>query len=195
MVQGKSFDIYNFTDGELVINELEQEGMNSFHWYIDPWNLILPHTMAFADTLTLNVKIDMPVDNILGQLVVDTLDIFSETGHHKVVIKVDEELLSSIFNPNYTSSISRIDKISPNPFNDQTRISFSLDQDSKANLVVYNLQGQIIKTLAAQDFKSGSHEITWEGKDNSGNEVSNGIYLLKLETERGVDFRKLVFSR
>ncbi|MCU0370745.1 MAG: agmatine deiminase family protein [Bacteroidales bacterium] len=48
MFNGKSFDIYNFTDGELVINDIEQEGFGYFHWYIDPWNLELPHSMAFT---------------------------------------------------------------------------------------------------------------------------------------------------
>lgn len=195
MVEGKSFDIYNFTNGNFIINDLEQEGMNSFHWYIDPWNLTLPHSMAFADTLSLNVKIDIPVDNVLGQLVVDTLDIYTQNGHRKVIIKVDEDLLSSIIDPKYISSPSRIDNISPNPFNQHTMISFSLEQDSKVKLVVYNLQGQIVNILAEQDYSAGNYELTWDGKDNSGSIISNGIYLLKLETERGFDFRKLIYSR
>jgi agmatine/peptidylarginine deiminase len=194
MFNGKSFDIYNFTDGELVINDIEQEGFGYFHWYIDPWNLELPHSMAFTDTLTLNVKIDIPVEPYLGYLVTDTLDIVTENGLHEVIIKVDSDLLSSLTEPIVPASESRIGSISPNPFSSYTRIAFSLDNSAKTSLVVYNIQGQVIKILTNREFSAGNHELNWDGKDESGSEVSSGIYLLKLETERGVDFRKLILS-
>jgi hypothetical protein len=194
LFNGKSFNIYNYTDGDLVINDIEQEGYGFFHWYIDPWTLTLPHTMAFMDTLSLNVKIDIPVDNILGYLVVDTLDILTETGYHKVIIKVDSDLLSSMTEPKSNASLSRIESIIPNPFNNMTRITFSLDKPLNASLIVYNLQGQMIRVLDDQAFSAGKHELVWDRKDESGNEVSSGIYLLKLETERGVDLKKLIVS-
>jgi len=194
MVDGKSFNIYNFTDGDLVINDIEQEGFGWFHWYIDPLNLEFPYTMADSDTITVNVRIDLPVDNIAGDMVVDTLDILTENGHHKVIIKVDSDLLSSIKNPVSQSSLSLIESITPNPFSSTTRISISFDDPLRATLSVYNLQGQIIKTLAEQAFSEGSHEVVWDGKNESGNEVSSGIYLLKLVTERGNDLKKLIVS-
>jgi agmatine deiminase len=194
MVEGKSFNIYNFTDGDLVINDIEQEGFGWFHWYIDPLNFEFPHTMTYGDTILVNVKIDLPVDNIAGYLVVDTLDILTENGHHKVIIKVDSDLLSSIKNSVSHSSLSRIESITPNPFSSTTRISFSFDDPSRAILSVFNLQGQFIKTLADQAFSEGSHEVIWDGKNESGNKVSSGVYMLKLATERGIDLKKLVVS-
>jgi agmatine deiminase len=194
MVEGKSFNIYNYTDGDLVISDMEHEGYSFFHWYIDPWSLTMPHTMAFMDTLSLNVRIDIPVDNIAGYMVVDTLDIYTENGHHQVILKVDSDLLSSLAESKSHVSLSSITSIVPNPFNSMTRISFSLDQQLKTSLIVYNLQGQIIKYLANQEFAAGKHEIVWDGKDVSGNKVTPGIYFLKLETERGVDLEKLIVS-
>jgi agmatine deiminase len=194
MVQGKSFNIYNYTDGNLVINDIENEGFGFFHWYIDPWNLNLPHTMAFMDTLSLNVKIDIPVDNVTGYLMVDTLDIYTETGHHQVILKVDSDLLNSLADSKIQSSSSKIESIIPNPFNSMTRISFNLDQTLKASLIVYNLEGQIIRNLSDQTYPAGSYELIWDRKSNSGNEVPNGIYLLKLTTNRGIDLKKLIVS-
>jgi agmatine deiminase len=194
MWEGKSFNIYNYTDGDLVINDIEQEGFGWFHWYIDPWTLTLPHTMAFSDTISLNVKISIPVDNISGYLVVDTLDILTENGLHKVIIKVDSDLLGSLTDPKAESSLSRIESIVPNPFNSMTRITFSLDQPLKTSMIVYNLQGQVIRVLSDQMFSAGNHELVWDGKNDSGNKVSSGIYLLKLETEKGIDFKKLIVS-
>ncbi len=195
MVTGKSFDIYNFTNGDKTITQMEEEGLNSFHWYIDPWNLILPHTMGFTDTLTINVKIDMPVDHVPGQLVVDTLDFYTSTNHHKVVIKVDGDLLSGIHETGFDASTARIAGIFPNPFSQGTRITIMMEQSSRVILSVYNTQGQMIKVLTSGNYPSGDHEITWAGTDEYGNAVSNGIYLLKLETGHGIDFRKLVVSK
>ncbi|MFO7614939.1 MAG: agmatine deiminase family protein, partial [Bacteroidales bacterium] len=46
MLDGKSFDIYNFTNGDLVVTDVETESWGAINWYIDPWNYSLPHTMA-----------------------------------------------------------------------------------------------------------------------------------------------------
>jgi agmatine deiminase len=195
MIEGKSFNIYNYTDGDLVISDMEHEGYGFFHWYIDPWNLALPHTMAFMDTLSLNVKIDIPVDNnVTGYLVADTLDIYTETGHHQVILKVDSDLLSSLADPNDGHSTCRIESVIPNPFNSITSISFNLDESSKTNLIVYNLQGQMVIKLSDQNYTSGKHEIQWDGKNASGNKLPSGVYLLKLATDRGVDLKKLIVS-
>jgi agmatine deiminase len=194
MVTGKSFNIFNYTDGDLVINNMEHEGFGFFHWYIDPWNLTLPHTMAFMDTLSLNVKVDIPVDNLEGYLVADTLDIYTETGHHQVILKVDSDLLSSLADLNPNSSSCRIESVMPNPFSEMTRISFSVQESSKTNLVVYNLQGQIVIKLIDQNYPQGTYEIKWDGKNASGNKVPSGVYLLKLATDRGVDLKKLIVS-
>jgi agmatine/peptidylarginine deiminase len=194
-IEGLTFNLSNYTGGELVINNIETEHFDlPFPWYIDPLTIELPYTMAVNEVLPLNVKIAMIVDSPLGELVTDTLDIFTEFGHHKVVLKVDSDLITSIPDPFAHISSSIIESISPNPFNSITRISFSLDRASKASLTVYNLQGQAVKVLADREFVSGSHEVNWDGNNESGNEVSSGIYLLKLSTERGVDFKKLIVA-
>jgi flagellar hook assembly protein FlgD len=59
---------------------------------------------------------------------------------------------------------------------------------------IFNLQGQMIKVLANLEYQAGSHEIRWDGKNGAGVEVPSGIYLLKLETDNGADFRKIVVS-
>ena len=196
MVEGKSFIIYNYTDGDLIIDDIEQESYDGgFHWYIDPWSITLPYTMEMTEPLTLNVKIDIPVDPYSGPLVVDTLDILTENGLHQVIIKVDWDLISSLGDPIAQSSSCDIESITPNPFSSQTRILISMEKGLHARIVIYNLQGQMISLLADQLFTTGKHEVVWDGTDNSGNNVPPGIYLLKLETEKGVEFKKLILSK
>ena len=69
----------------------------------------------------------------------------------------------------------------PNPFNPVTTISFTAKQKGFAVLNIYNLKGQLIKTLLQDNILSGEHKLIWEGKDNQGNNVASGIYLYKLQ--------------
>ncbi len=68
----------------------------------------------------------------------------------------------------------------PNPFNPSTTISFSLLEESKVSLTIYNLKGQKIKTLTNNSYQKGNHSTIWNGDDESGESVSSGIYYYKL---------------
>ncbi|MBT5419555.1 MAG: T9SS type A sorting domain-containing protein, partial [Candidatus Cloacimonetes bacterium] len=68
----------------------------------------------------------------------------------------------------------------PNPFNPTTSIMFSIQNDSKVELAIYNLKGQRIKILAQNEFAKGLHSIIWNGDDENNNPISSGIYLYKL---------------
>jgi agmatine deiminase len=194
MFNGETFTITNYTNSDLVINDIEPENFGWFHWYIDPFNLTFPYTLAQNETLPLTVKIDIPVENPEGVMRVDTLDIQAADGHYKVVLKVDSDLLYGISNPLATASSSKIESVSPNPFNASTRISFKLEENLRTKLSVCNLNGQAVRILTDEEYSAGSHEIYWDGKEGSGNRISSGIYLLRLETVKGIDFKKLVLE-
>ena len=70
----------------------------------------------------------------------------------------------------------------PNPFNPSTKISFSLPVTEQAELSIYSLDGKLVKTLVSESLASGSHEVTWTGKDASGASVASGAYFYRLRT-------------
>lgn len=74
---------------------------------------------------------------------------------------------------------------SPNPFSNSTTISFFTTKNSKdTNIEIYNIKGQLVKTLINnQTQKGGYYEIIWDGKDQLKNQVSSGIYLYKIITD------------
>jgi agmatine/peptidylarginine deiminase len=193
MVTGKSFSIYNYTDGELIIDDIEDEGSGLFHWYIEGFDMTFPYIMTMNEVLDFNVMISMPVNHPAGYMVTDTLDILAEDGHYKIILKVDSDLLNGIAQPFEISAISRIESVSPNPFQNSTRIVINLEQNVNVFLAVYNLNGRIVSTIVNQDLAAGKFEFVWDGNDESGGNVPVGIYFLKLETERGADFKKLIF--
>ena len=68
----------------------------------------------------------------------------------------------------------------PNPFNPSTTIDFAISNTSFVELIIYNIKGQKIKTLSKNEYTKGNHSIVWNGVDDSGKEVSSGIYYYKL---------------
>jgi Bacterial Ig-like domain (group 1)/FlgD Ig-like domain len=68
----------------------------------------------------------------------------------------------------------------PNPFNPTTTIEFSIINDSKINLKVFNIKGQFIKSLANNNYTKGSHAVVWNGDDEAGKGVSSGVYYYQL---------------
>ncbi len=72
----------------------------------------------------------------------------------------------------------------PNPFNPNTSISFKISRkDAKdAELIIYNIKGQKVKTFPnLQINKSSNHQIIWDGTDDNNKRVSSGIYLYRLK--------------
>jgi len=68
----------------------------------------------------------------------------------------------------------------PNPFNPTTTISFALQDYANIELTFYNLKGEKVKTFANNKLTKGNHSMIWSGNDDSGQTVSSGIYLYKL---------------
>ncbi len=68
----------------------------------------------------------------------------------------------------------------PNPFNPKTTITFSIPDESKIELSIFNIKGQKIKSLLNDQITAGEHSINWDGKDDAGKKVSSGVYLYKL---------------
>jgi hypothetical protein len=70
----------------------------------------------------------------------------------------------------------------PNPFNPTTTITYTVPKDGEVKLHIYNLKGQLVKTLVSESKKSGSYKITWNGEDQAGNKVSSGLYFTRFES-------------
>ncbi len=83
----------------------------------------------------------------------------------------------------------------PNPFNPQTAISYAIKEDGKVSLNIYNLKGQLVKTLVNKQVKAGYHRIVWNGTDNFGTDVATGIYLYRLETKTYNQTKKMMLMK
>ena len=84
---------------------------------------------------------------------------------------------------------------SPNPFNPQTLLSFTLPADGRARIAIYDIRGREVRLLVDGDFSAGPHAEEWDGRDEDAVPVSSGIYFARL-TFAGQDrVQKMVLAR
>ncbi len=83
----------------------------------------------------------------------------------------------------------------PNPFNPSTNVSFSLNQSADVNLSVYNVKGQLVRTLVREHMEAGNHTVEWNGMDNQSKAVGSGVYFLKMNADRYVAVKKMIMLK
>ncbi len=83
----------------------------------------------------------------------------------------------------------------PNPFNPTTTIKFALPVESSVNLAVYNVLGQRVRVLMNQPVPAGYHSVTWNGTNESGDQVASGLYVYRLETSEGIKTKKMLLLK
>ena len=118
---------------------------------------------------------------------------------------------NAIYSPNYItlfgdSSISETDETIdiaktelwgnyPNPFNPETVISFSVKNDSKVTIDIYNIKGQRVKSLVNDTYKTGNYNVVWNGRNNDGNIVSSGLYFYRMKADGYSQTRKMILIK
>jgi hypothetical protein len=83
----------------------------------------------------------------------------------------------------------------PNPFNPSTTISFVLPAGAEAELVIFNLRGQLVRTLAKGYLLSGKHSIVWDGTDSLGQPLGSGVYVYRLQIGKQVITKRLTLIK
>ena len=83
----------------------------------------------------------------------------------------------------------------PNPFNPETTLRYALPRDEKVQLKVFNIRGQLVKTLVNEDVKAGHHSVIWKGRDDADQMVASGIYFVQMQAGDYRQARKLVLIK
>ncbi|QEX18277.1 basal-body rod modification protein FlgD [Hypericibacter terrae] len=62
------------------------------------------------------------------------------------------------------------------------QISYDLSSDAEtATLVIKDADGQTVRTIPLSDTKTGTHDLTWDGKDQNGNQLDDGVYDISVQ--------------
>ena len=88
----------------------------------------------------------------------------------------------------------------PNPFNPETWIPFRLADESSVTIQIYNLKGQLVRRLSpgimpAGDYSSQSQAAYWDGRNQTGEPVSSGVYLYTINAGDFTATRKMLIRK
>ena len=83
----------------------------------------------------------------------------------------------------------------PNPFNPETRIRFTLAAPEVVNMIIYNLAGQRVRTLASGNFAAGEHSVVWDGRTDANIPAGTGLYLCRMTASHSTSTIRLLLLR
>jgi hypothetical protein len=83
----------------------------------------------------------------------------------------------------------------PNPFNPVTTIKFDMKEKGNVTLRIYNVAGELVRTLVDDVRDAGAYAIEWDGRNNGGSNVATGVYFYKMETNGFNETKKMVMLR
>jgi hypothetical protein len=162
--------------------------------------IINNQSLAFPDAM---VKFNMPHGAGDYSIQNGTIEQVDTTGNLYVVYARVNLLASSSVTVTLTAGTANDDQNqmslpsisltnSPNPFSDSTLMKLVNVKSEKATLKIYNLKGQLIRTLFNGSVSAGTTNFTWDGKADNGADASAGIFFCKVVTSTKTVTRKLV---
>ncbi len=83
----------------------------------------------------------------------------------------------------------------PNPFNPTTTIAYNMVEDGNVSIEVFNVKGQLVKTLINEHIEAGDHTLVWEGTNNNNHKVSSGIYFYKMKSGNYSSTKKMILMK
>jgi hypothetical protein len=83
----------------------------------------------------------------------------------------------------------------PNPFNPETSIRISLPRDSHVEVAIFNALGQKIRTLVSQKMAAGIHMAAWDGRNDSGQSISSGVYFYTIKAGDFTQTKKMIMIK
>jgi hypothetical protein len=93
-------------------------------------------------------------------------------------------------------ALNRLEQNYPNPFNPQTTIAFTMKERARVKIDVYNVSGELVKTLLDETRDAGAYSnVTWNGTNNAGQTVSSGVYFYRLVTNNFSQTKKMVLLK
>ncbi|MFA5499052.1 MAG: FlgD immunoglobulin-like domain containing protein, partial [Candidatus Cloacimonadia bacterium] len=103
------------------------------------------------------------------------------------VIKPQFTLSQNYPNPIVMSQVSRSSEL--------TKIDFSLPEAAEVSLNIYNIKGQLVKTLASGELSAGRHTVSWDGNNVNNQSVGSGVYFYRLDNGKKTINRKMLIIK
>lgn len=91
--------------------------------------------------------------------------------------------------------VTELKSIFPNPFNPNAVIHFSLASSTNVSFRIFNSRGSLVYSKDLGLRNPGSHQISWDGRDNAGHSCSTGVYFVRMNAGKQSFSRKAVLAK
>lgn len=132
-----------------------------------------------------------------------------ESGNHTFNIDPDnyddqgnpQILPVDVFNPCGIASVPDLarglvlEQNTPNPFNPSTEIMYSVRKAGTGSLRIYNVRGEVVRTLRSGQFPSGPGRAVWDGATDAGTQAGSGVYFYRLEVGAQAVTKRMVLLK
>ena len=215
-VANKTLTITQYTD--IAANFPNVPGFNNsiayFYISLNAKNFSAELTFSYSDSLLNILGIDedslavcfydsIDARGFMWHLVPAAIDkinntITLTTDHFSLwaITSKGEELITHVNEPaRYMPDGFTLFQNYPNPFNPETIITFQIPRSSFVTLKIYNTTGQLIKTLVSENVIKGIHSVSWDGLNDSGKQVSSGMYIYLIQAGNFSAAKKLILVK
>ncbi|MGE5174810.1 MAG: FlgD immunoglobulin-like domain containing protein [Hyphomicrobiales bacterium] len=110
-----------------------------------------------------------------------------QTGSYGPLYAIQDNLAATgveVSDASEAPKVNRLEGNFPNPFNPQTTIKFTAAQAGKVTLRIFNVGGQLVRTLSTKA-EAGANEVRWNGKRDDGAQLASGVYFYKIKFADG----------
>ncbi len=133
-------------------------------------------------------------------------DVNSDGLNELIIYKYDYPLFNGFSYEVYSTTSMGIEEFSspenfhlyqnfPNPFNPNTTIKFDLPVESAVQIKIYDVKGELIKTITRESNHTGKNEIVWDGTNNNGNKQPSGVYVYQVNSNTASECRKMILLK
>ena len=184
----------NQVDNRLFANQV-------FNWFgaLD-WLSVTPPggSLDVGETVELEVTIDATV--MLGGSYQRNIDIASNDPATPVVtipvlLSVDSTVSVTGIAGDHLPTQYTLHPNYPNPFNPTTTIAYEIPERAGVSLVIYDVGGREVRRLVSESQPRGRHEVTWDGRNASGDPAASGVYFYRLAAGDFVQTRKMILLK
>ena len=186
------FTIYNTGDavmiGTITGNEIFKVSLGTDREYAQSMNYVI----AGGASVDFEVMLFPTQEGVVSTNLTITSD---DPAHQVTTIPMTATVLPTANGDQNEVTVTVLKGNYPNPFNPETTIFYSVKNDAKVSVEIYNLLGQKVKTLVNGSVKKGNHGLTWNGKDETGRNVSSGIYFYRMTTGKYTSTQKMILMK
>lgn len=192
-VDGMPLIVKNNSMYPVQILSVQEEGnLGSAQWHVEYASLSFPYELNIQDSLVLTVFVDLPTEPADKQLLIDSIEIITDYTNHYPIIVFDDDILAEV---NSNIIANGVLKVFPNPFSKSTTIEVNIKHQGLFSLHILDQTKKVVRTpYLNKQAVNVKYTFEWDGRNETGDNISNGIYFVVLNYEGKEIIRKVIIQ-